>query len=163
MWRNATFAATIAAAVLVGGRGKLTSQGPNDVIALERSALERWGKGDVNGFLSIYAHDITYYDPFTDRRIDGFAAMRAYLEPFAGKIKVDRFEILNAKVQGTRDIAVLTYNIQNYGRQPDGTERPTTRWNVTEVFRRADGKWRTIHSHFSFTKPDIRPPTEQEL
>ena len=161
MWRNATFGAAMAAVMVLGGTLSWQRTGQDDVIALERSALERWGKGDVNGFLSIYADDITYFDPFGDRRVDGLAAMRAYLAPFAGKIKVDRFEIVDAKVQGTRDIAVLTFNIQNYGRLPDGSERPTTRWNVTEVFRRIDGKWRTIHSHFSFTKPDIRPPAGQ--
>ena len=52
------------------------------------------------------------------------------------------------------DIAVLTYNVVNYQRQPDGTERPTTRWNSTAIFKRAGGRWRTIHSHFSYTKPE---------
>jgi hypothetical protein len=53
---------------------------------------------------------------------------------------------------------VLSYNLQNYARQPDGTERPTMRWNSSTVFQRIKGKWRTIHSHWSYTKPDIRRP-----
>jgi ketosteroid isomerase-like protein len=51
---------------------------------------------------------------------------------------------------------VLTYNVVNYQRQQDGTERQTTRWNSTAVFRHLDGKWRTIHSHFSYTKPELK-------
>jgi uncharacterized protein (TIGR02246 family) len=150
----------IAAALIAGCASSFGSQVPqpaDDVIALERSALDRWGRGDVEGFLSLYADEITYFDPLQDRRVDGLRAMRATYEPFAGKFTVDRYEMLNPKVQRDGDVAVLTYNIQNYARQADGTERPTTRWNVTEVFRRIDGRWRTIHSHFSYTKPDVRP------
>jgi uncharacterized protein (TIGR02246 family) len=136
-------------------------QGADEVIALERSALDRWGKGDVGGFLSLYADEITYFDPLQGRRVDGLPAIRAVYEPFAGKFTVDRYEMLNPKVQRYGDVAVLTYHIQNFARQADGTERPTTRWNVTEVFRRIDGTWRTVHSHFSYTKPDVRTPGSQ--
>ena len=161
-----TLAATllISATLIACGTTSVVNQvqpGGNEVIALERSALDRWGKGDVGGFLSIYADEITYFDPMQDRRVDGLPAMRAAYEPFAGKFTVDRYEMLDPKVQRYGDVAVLTYRIQNYARQADGIERPTTRWNVTEVFRRIDGKWRTIHSHFSYTKPDARRPGSQ--
>jgi uncharacterized protein (TIGR02246 family) len=144
-------AALLAAAILA-----MAQAGADDPIALERAALDRWGKGDVEGFLSLYADEITYFDPLQDARVDGLAAMRTLYAPFAGKFRVDRYEMLIPKVQRYGDITVLTYNIQNYARQADGTERPTTRWNVTEVFRRIDGRWRTIHSHFSYTKPGVR-------
>jgi uncharacterized protein (TIGR02246 family) len=134
------------------------AQGGEEVVALERAALDRWGKGDVEGFLSLYADEITYFDPTQEKRVDGLSTMRALYGPFAGKFTVDRYEMLDPKVQRHGDVAVLTYRIQNYARQADGTERPTTRWNVSEVFRRVDGKWRTIHSHFSYTKPDVRTP-----
>jgi ketosteroid isomerase-like protein len=150
----------IAAALIAGSAalGNRVQPGANEVIALERSALDRWGKGDVDGFLSIYADEITYFDPIQDRRVDGLPAMRALLGNFAGKFKIDRYEMLSPKVQRHGDVAVLTYQIQNYARQADGTERPTNHWNVTEVFRRVGGKWRTIHSHFSYTKPTLRAP-----
>ena len=56
------------------------------VLALERAALDRWGKGDSGGYLAITAPDCTYFDPFIPRRIDGIAALQAYYEPIAGKI-----------------------------------------------------------------------------
>ena len=127
-----------------------------DVMAIERASLERWAKGDPGGFLSHYAADVTYFDPSQERRIDGLQAMTAYLTPLRGKIHIDRFEVLNPNVQRHGDIAVLTYNIVNYQRQPDGTERSTVRWNSTAVFQRIDGRWKTIHSHFSYTKPELK-------
>lgn len=36
---------------------------PETIIALERAALDRWGKGDPKGFLETYAPDVTYFDP----------------------------------------------------------------------------------------------------
>jgi ketosteroid isomerase-like protein len=87
--------------------------------------------------------------------------MRTLYAPLAGTFKVDRYEMLNPDVKRYGDVAVLTYNLQNYARQADGSERPANRWNSSTVFRRIDGKWRTIHSHWSFTKPDIRSPGSQ--
>jgi uncharacterized protein (TIGR02246 family) len=164
MLRTLVAASLLLAAALAGCSASLRHQAArdvDDVIALERSALDRWGKGDVEGFLSLYADEITYFDPLQDRRVDGVATMRALFAPFAGKFRIDRYEMLNPRVQRSGDVAILTYQIQNYARQADGTERPATRWNVTEVFRRSDRRWRTIHSHFSYTKPDVRRPASQ--
>lgn len=127
-----------------------------DVIAVERAALDRWAQGDPSGFLTTYADDITYFDPMQDRRVDGLSTLRTMFQPLSGKFKIDRYEILNPKVQQSGDIAVLTYNLQNYAKLPDGSERIFNRWNSTAVFRRSGGKWRTIHSHWSFTKPELK-------
>jgi len=69
--------------------------------------------------------------------------------------------MLNPKVQRHGSIAVLTYNVVNYRKQPDGSEKAAARWNSTAVFRRIDGRWRTIHSHWSFTKPELKPAPAQ--
>lgn len=164
MLRAHAAAPLIAAMLIACGATSVVNQvqpGGNEVIALERSALDRWGRGDVGGFMSLYADEVTYFDPFQERRVDGLSVMRALYEPLAGKFTVDRYEMLNPKVQRYGDVAVLTYNLQNYARQADGTERAATRWNSSAVFRRIDGKWRTIHSHWSFTKPDVRSPGSQ--
>jgi uncharacterized protein (TIGR02246 family) len=146
-------ASTIAAS---GSTEAIQSDRDSDVIATERAALERWAKGDPGGFLGIYANDVTYFDPAHEQRMDGLPAMTAFLTPLKGKFSIDRFEMLNPKVQGHGDVAVLTYQIVNYRKQPDGTERATTRWNSTAVFQRISGQWRTIHSHFSYTKPELK-------
>jgi hypothetical protein len=56
------------------------------VLSLERAALDRWGRGDVNGPLEICADDVSYFDPVTKVRIDGLGALRDYLRLWAGRI-----------------------------------------------------------------------------
>ena len=157
MSRRFVLVAALAVVCVLSGTAVRAEQGvASEVIAVERQALERWAKGDPDGFLSIYADDVTYFSPTEERLVDGRSAMAALLAPIRGKIKIHRWEMLNPKVQHHGDIAVLTYNVVNYERLKDGSERPTTRWNSTAVFRRIDGAWRTIHSHFSYTKPELK-------
>ena len=159
MFRRSVFTLILlaAAAVIAAGSIHATQPAPDtDVMTTERGALERWAKGDPGGFLDIYAPEVTYFSPSEDRRVDGLPALTALLTPVRGKIRIDRYEVLNPKVQRHGDVAILTYQVVNYLRQPDGTERSTTRWNSTAVFRRIDGRWRTIHSHFSYTKPELK-------
>ena len=42
---------------------------PPDVIAMERAALDRWGKGDPQGYLEIMANEMTYFDMETKRSL----------------------------------------------------------------------------------------------
>ena len=123
----------------------------SEILALERDALDRWGNGDPGGFLELYADDISYFDPVTDARIDGHGAMTEYYRPWVGRIRVDRYEILNPLVVVEGDMALLTYNLVNYARNEQGDEVVGSRWNSTAVYRRIDGAWKSVHSHWSYT------------
>ena len=116
------------------------------IIALEENALRRWCAGDPSGFLEISAEDVVYFDPFLPRRIDGLSALRAHYEPLRGSISADRFELINPHVQIIGDAAVLTFNFESH----TGEATPA-RWNCTEVYRRSDGRWQIIQTHWSFT------------
>jgi ketosteroid isomerase-like protein len=146
---------TASAALSLASARAADAFNPETIIALERAALTRWGNGDPRGYLDLYAPDITYFDPARDARIDGLEATTALLAPLAGKIKTDRFEMLRAKVQHSGDIAVLSYNLTTNSKRPDG-KPVTARWNVTSVYQRLSGSWKTIHNHFSFTKPELK-------
>lgn len=122
-----------------------TTQIAEKVLALERAALNRWGEGDPDGCLEITAPDVTYFDPFTERRVDGLAALRALYEPIRGKIHIDRDEIIEPRVQVAGDSAVLTYRFVSEGSES------AMRWNCTEVYQRFGAEWKIIHSHWSFT------------
>jgi len=50
-----------------------------ELVALERSALDRWIKLDPQGYSDLQAPEITYFDPFTERRVDGLDAMQVRL------------------------------------------------------------------------------------
>ena len=122
------------------------------IVAMERAALDRWGKGDPQGYLDIYAAEVTYFDPMQSKRVDGLDAMKALLVPLTGKFKIDSYEMLDPKVQRHGDVSVLTFNLVSHGRTPAG-EAMVVRWNATAVYARLSGKWQLIHHHWSFTKP----------
>jgi len=117
------------------------------IIAMERAALDRWGKGDPSGFLEICAPDVVYFDNNLDSRLDGLETLTALYEKIRGQIHMDRYDLLNPKVQLCGDAAVLTYNFVGYA------EGKAHRWNCTEVYRRSPNGWRIIQTHWSRTQP----------
>jgi ketosteroid isomerase-like protein len=128
---------------------------PEQIVILERAALDRSGAGDPRGYLDTYAVDVTYFDPVTAARIDGLEAMTAYYQPWTGKIRVDRYDMVNPRVVVTADVAVLTYNLVNFIRDADGAERLLNRWNSTAVYRRHDTTWKIVHAHWSYIQPTL--------
>jgi ketosteroid isomerase-like protein len=117
-----------------------------EIIALEKAALARWGRGDPDGFLEISAPDVVYFDPYQELRIDGLPALAAYYETIRGQVSFERFELLNPHVQQSGDLAVLTFNYVSY------TGEQASRWNCTEAYRRQpDGRWRIVQTHWSYT------------
>ena len=139
----------------------------DQIIRLERGALDRWGQGDPGGFLELYAPDITYFDPVTEMRIGGHEAMVNYYGPWARKIQIARYEILNPQVVVDGNMALLTYNLVNYIRDSQGVESVGARWNSTTVYQHRDDIWKTIHSHWSFTRhpafQNMTPETSEGL
>jgi predicted enzyme related to lactoylglutathione lyase/ketosteroid isomerase-like protein len=121
------------------------------IIALERAALDRWGRGDPSGFLEISSPDVAYFDPTLERRLDGLEALTRLYESIRGKIHIDRYEMQDPRVQLCGEAAVLTYNfIVEGGGKAD-------RWNCTEVYRRTAAGWRIVQTHWSFTQPFSKP------
>jgi ketosteroid isomerase-like protein len=117
----------------------------SEIIALERAALDRWGKGDPNGYAEISAPDVTYFDPFQERRLNGLSSLQALYDQFRGKIKIERDEIIDPRVQIIGDAAILTFNYVSYGSEG------SMRWNCTEVYQRFGSEWKIVHTHWSFT------------
>ena len=122
------------------------------IIAMERDALERGAKGDVDSFLNISDPDVVYFDPSLERRIDGLAALKEYYHKNS-KPPEEEFdiELINPKAQLTGDVAVLTFNYKSTGRRTGRVQL----WNCTEVYRRTAQGWRIIQTHWSWTKPQL--------
>jgi ketosteroid isomerase-like protein len=133
---------------------------PDALIAQERAALDPWGKGDPGGYLSIYDPEITYFDPAKDTRADGLPAMQAYYAPIAGKIKVDRYEMIAPKVQSRGDVAVLSYRLISHGTSASGKPY-VVRWNSTKVYARSGNDWKLFHDHWSYIKPQLKEPSPE--
>jgi ketosteroid isomerase-like protein len=119
------------------------------IIGLERVALERWGQGDPDGFLQISSLDVSYFDPFTERRLDGLVALRALYDEIRGKVRIERFEIIEPRVQVVGDVAVLTFRFESHGNEG------SMHWNTTEVYRHTEAGWRIIHTHWAFRQPKL--------
>jgi ketosteroid isomerase-like protein len=147
----------LSAAILVSAAAAAQEFRAETIIALERSAMDRWGKGDPQGFVEIFADEVTYFDPSTERRVDGIEAMRKLFAPITGLVKLSRYEILNPDVYRRGELAVLSYNLVTYGQRPDGAQQ-VARWNVSEAYAQLGGKWKIVHSHFSLTQPQPAKP-----
>lgn len=156
---TAGFAASCSPAPQQGGES--VDQLREELVALERAALDRWITGDPQGYLDLYATDVTYFDPMRDKRVDGRAAMETLVAPMKD-VKLPftstRYDMIDPKVQHYGEAALLTFNLVNYGTLPDRPESVLARWNATELYRRSDGTWKIVHSHWSFVKPDIKQP-----
>ncbi len=121
------------------------------LIEMEKTALARWCNGDPSGFLEINAKDVVYFDPFIEKRLDGFNELSNLYESLRGKIFADKFEMVNPKVQLGKDIAVLTFNFNSWDNNKE------FRWNATEIYQlQLDNSWKIIHSHWSLTKPELK-------
>jgi ketosteroid isomerase-like protein len=139
-----------------GGRPSVSGDAAQAIIAMEQNALARWGKGDPGGYFEIMAASTTYFDPTLAKRIDGVGALHALIDPFQGKIHVERAEMIDPKVQRQGDVAVLTFNLVSHGVRFGDGPKGDVRWNSTEVYQRISGQWKIIHSHWSYTQPDLK-------
>ncbi|MCI0631613.1 MAG: nuclear transport factor 2 family protein [Phycisphaerales bacterium] len=140
-------------------QGEASMDVAEHVIGLERSALDRWIRADPDGYLGLYAHQATYFDPFRDKRVDGLDELNAQVAGMKGitlPFTQPRYDMMNPRVDVEGDIAVLSFNLVNYGK-PSGSAEETVlaRWNATQVYRRLNGAWRIIHTHWSFTQPQL--------
>ena len=118
------------------------------ILALERAALDRSDKGDVEGFLELSDPDVTYIDPMLEQPIHGLKALAAYYHGFPA-FPPSRGEMTNVKVQVSGEMAVLTFNY-DFASRAAGL---VAHWNTTEVYVHGANGWRIIHTHWSYTKP----------
>ena len=131
----------------------------DEIVALERAALDRWVRLDPQGYLDLYAPEVTYFDPQREKRIDGVEAMKTLLAPITDPklpFTNPRYDMIGPHLQTHGEVALLTFNLVSYGTVPGKGEMVVARWNSTEAYARLQGKWRIIHSHWSYTKPELK-------
>jgi len=121
-----------------------------ELMALEFAAMERWRKGDPWGFTEISAQEVTYFDTGTPKRLDGLEALKAEYTKRVGKIHYDVMEFIDPKILVHGDAAVLFYRFFSTHLNPDGSIASRIPWNCTEVYSRIDGKWKIVHTHWSY-------------
>jgi hypothetical protein len=67
------------------------------------------------------ASDEIYFDPTTAKRIDGQDALKQYFAPFTGKIKIEKVEMIDPRVQRSGDHAIA----EGFGDKPWWRVAPT--------------------------------------
>lgn len=155
--KRGSVATLLLVTLIAGCRATPSSVDPDEIIAMERAALDRWGRGDPQGYLEIMAPAVTYFDPNEEARIDGLDAMKALLVPLTGQIKIDRYDMIHPVVQIHGSVALLTFNLVSYV-SSNGVETAAARWNSTEAYASVGGRWQIIHSHWSYIKPELATP-----
>jgi hypothetical protein len=115
----------------------------DEILDLERQAMEGWLRGDPEPQLAIMDPQITYFHAVAEGRIEGLSALKELYERYRGVPLFDRYEILNPSVQLSGDVAVLTYVLA----QHNGSA--TSYWKGTQVYQKTAQGWRVIHAHWS--------------
>lgn len=119
------------------------------IIGLEKSALDKWFKGDTSGYEQLWSkHSFTYFDAVVEKRVDDHATIAEFLKTIDGKLHADSYDFRNPRVQIGKDMAVLTYQLFA------ATNLIDMEYNCIEVYQKEeDGVWRVIHSTWSFIRP----------
>jgi ketosteroid isomerase-like protein len=119
------------------------------LIELERAAMKRWAVGDPGGFLELSGPEVTYFDPYEAKRVNGIEELRRLYEAMRGKVHLDSFDFLEPRVQVAGDMAVLSFQFVSVDIEGE------MHWNTTEVYRLRQGRWSIVHTHWSFTQPKL--------
>ena len=114
-----------------------------EILALEKSGLDGWLKGDPGPQLATLDAQITYFHAVVEQRLEGLPAVKQLYERFRGVPLFDSYQMLTPKVQVLGDVAVLTYVLAQH------TRAGTTFWNGTQVYQMKKEGWRVIHTHWS--------------
>lgn len=126
-----------------------------NIVEMERQALERWARGDPDGFLDISSPDVSYFDPFVEKRLNGLDALRALYGQLRGQIRIEHFELIDPRVQLAGEAAILSFQFKSSGSEG------SMLWNTTEVYQQTTAGWKIVHTHWAFNRPGAGKP-EQE-
>jgi ketosteroid isomerase-like protein len=124
------------------------------LIDLEISLNERWSSGDCQGYLTTYHDSMSYFDPVSEHLLIGGDVVRKHILSMYQNPHIVRSEYIHPHViiSDAGDLAVLSYNLNNYILDDEGKEKLLRAWNSTEVYQLIDGQWRIVHSNWALTK-----------
>ncbi|MFJ9250139.1 YybH family protein [Streptomyces sp. NPDC101776] len=130
----------------------LTPEEIQTLVDFEQQIQWRWTSGDPTGYMDALAEDVTYFDPFTEYLVVGREAVRGHfkrLHSGAGG-GLARQEYQNETARPLSDDEVLlVFNFTTYRRDDNGEEKEHLTWNMSLIFRKADGQWLLKHGHLS--------------
>jgi len=122
------------------------------IIGLEKSALDKWFKGDTSGYRQLWSQrNFSYFDGVKDNRVDSHEEICQALLPLEGQLFADDYRLVSPRVQLDQDMAVLTYQL--YADTKLMGKDFAMQYNCVEVFQKEDADWHVVHSTWCFIKP----------
>jgi ketosteroid isomerase-like protein len=121
-----------------------------ELMALESAAMERYDRGDPWGFTELSTEDVTYFDTVTERRVNGLEELKVLYKEREGNVSCSVMDFIDPQIQVCGDMAVLVYRFFSTQLHPDNSVSHRKPWNCTEVFKRIEGEWKIIHTHWSY-------------
>jgi ketosteroid isomerase-like protein len=107
---------------------------------------------DLNGIMAYYDPDETavLFDSVPPRQYVGATAIRKDWEQFLATFPTTmHFDLLDWKAEASGDLAYGHGFVRVTGTAKDGTQQDMT-VRLTDVYKRINGKWVTIHEHVSW-------------
>ena len=161
-WLRPLGATALTAALAIGvtapAAAEMDAALAEELVALEQSKLEPWyGEASTAAYVEDIADGATYFDPWVPAKQYGPAVIE-YLQGFEGNIPPLGFEITDPSVDVRGDVAIFTYNVENFDKE---SGEPTGLWMVTKVMNRTDDGWEVIHIHYGAPLPPPEPPSEE--
>lgn len=121
----------------------------DEIIALEKSALDKYFKGDMSGYLELWSkEDFTYFDANRKERADTYEEVADFLtNVIGGRMHADSYDFHAPRVQFGKDMAVLTFQLHA------DTSLIEMHYNVVEIFQKEKDGWHVIHSTWDLITP----------
>ncbi len=132
-----------------------TSTAASDLDAINTNVqhfLTAANNKDLNGIMSYYAPDesAVLFDSVPPRQYVGATAIRKDWENFQAAYPTTmHFDLIDWKVDASGDLAYGHGFVRVTGPAKDGTQQDMT-VRLTDVYKRIDGKWVTVHEHVSW-------------
>ncbi|MGD2122988.1 MAG: nuclear transport factor 2 family protein [Gemmatimonadota bacterium] len=125
----------------------MQSPHPKDaLLAQARSDLDRWSRGDTEGYGQSAATDVTYFHNVpAGARVDGIQAFQEFLSGLKGLIPPHEYKLIDPKVQLYGSVGILT--LQYHAISPDG--ELLAKGRGTSVYYETGGAWEMVHTHWS--------------
>jgi hypothetical protein len=120
-----------------------------EIIQLEKAALDKWFKGDTSDYLELWSKkSFSYFDGVVEKRIDSHEDIKELvLAAVEGKLFADSYDFCYPRVQAVEDMAVLTFQLHA------NTSLIDMHYNCIEVYQKEEDGWHVIHSTWSFIRP----------
>lgn len=146
MRRTLSITAALAVCAFTAAWVNAAADPAEEILALERRAMDGWRKGDPEPLLALADPEITYVHTEVGQRIAGLPALKALCDRFRGAPLFESYEIVSPKVHMAGNTAVLTYRLAQH------TRAGTALWDGTVVYQKKRPGWRIVHSHWSGAK-----------